>query len=151
MTRTDGRLAMVRLTIPGDPPQWRRARVQRTRRGVRHYTDARTMSDEARVALAVEGAMVHGPCVVAVVAVYARPARRPERVPVDAWRTGLRVRHAATPDADNVAKAILDGLTLGGLWVDDRCADLAGVERWIAAAGEQPHTVVTITPVGWLP
>lgn len=148
---------MVRLTIPGDPPQWRRARVQRTRRGVRHYTDARTVSDEARVAAAAaphRGAIV-GPCVVHIVAVYARPARRPERVPLDAWRTGQRVRLCATPDADNVAKAILDGLTIhddrpGGLWADDRYADLAGAERWIAAAGEEPHTVVTITPVGWL-
>ena len=118
---------MIRLTIPGTPPQWRRARVQRTRRGVRHFTDARTVSDEARVAAAAaphRGA-ISGPCVVSIVAVYPRPARRPDRVPLDAWRTGHRVRHAATPDADNVAKAVLDGLTIR----DDRPGGLPTIRR----------------------
>lgn len=144
---------MVRLTITGPPPQWRRARVQRTRRGVRHYTDDATRSDEARVTAAAaphRGAIV-GPCVVHVVAVFRRPRRRPADVPRDVWATGLRCRRPAKPDEDNIRKAILDGCTKAGLWRDDACADSAGTDRWYAAVGEKPHTTVTITPVGWLP
>lgn len=139
------------IIIPGTPPLWRRARVQRTRRGVRHFTDATTDADEDRVSLFARAARLprlDGPVEVTIDAVWSRPARCPDAVPTS-WATGERVRRPSTPDADNVAKAILDGLTRSGIWADDCIADIGHVRRWYAARGEEPHTEVTVRRVGW--
>lgn len=63
--------------------------------------------------------------------------QRPERL---MWKKKqmVRVIHAQKPDADNVAKAVLDALN-GVAWKDDgQVWDLRSI-KWICAGDEQPH------------
>ena len=88
---------------------------------------------------------------VGIVAVFARPERRPKQAFQAHWATGLRVRRPCKPDADNVGKAALDALKsavehLLPDWDDARC-DLSGVSRWWAAKDEDPGLVIVIRPV----
>lgn len=50
--------------------------------------------------------------------------------------------HWVKPDADNIAKAVMDGMTKAGKVPDDaRCCDLRVIKRY-AATGELPHVRV---------
>ncbi len=52
------------------------------------------------------------------------------------------IPHGVKPDRDNVEKAIMDALTVAGLWRDD-CQVCAGeVRKWYAAKGCDAGTVV---------
>ena len=136
------------VTIPGTPPLWRRARLAR---GGSHYTDAATRADEARVAAAARGIrMPDGPIRLHIVAIWPRPKARPPMVPVDVWKLGCALRKPTTPDADNVAKAVADGLTKAGVWADDGVVSVLQVETWYAGVNNVACTVVTVEPVGWV-
>ena len=137
------------IHIPGDPPLWRRPMVVRRGRSVRLVSDPGTVADEARVALFARVARVppferYARVDVEVVAVHPRPQARPAWASREAWATEKRIPRSVTPDADNVGKAILDGLTLAGVWADDGQVGDLRVSTWCAAAGEAPHTVVTV-------
>ena len=138
------------MIIPGRPPLWRRDASDG--RGGRR-THPNTRADEARVILAARVARLQAPAgvplLVEVVAVYPRPARRPELVPPEVWASGGRVRRLVVPDPDNVLKAVMDGLTNAGVWTDDGRSALATCSTWWAAVGEGEHTVVKVAPVGW--
>lgn len=64
------------------------------------------------------------------------------------WKTKPmpRLPHTAKPDADNLAKAVLDALAL--LWVDDNQVFRLNASKWIAAGGEEPGTIVRVMEVG---
>lgn len=64
------------------------------------------------------------------------------------WKTKPmpRLPHAKKPDRDNVDKAVLDALT-GLMWVDDAQVCDGRITKVIAAGDEQPHVVVTVTPL----
>lgn len=64
------------------------------------------------------------------------------------WKTKPmpRLRHAKKPDTDNLQKAVFDALT-GLLWIDDAQICDGRIQKWIAAGDEQPHVVITITPL----
>jgi Holliday junction resolvase RusA-like endonuclease len=54
--------------------------------------------------------------------------------------------HAKRPDADNLAKSVLDGLNATGRWWADDCqVQRLMVEKWIAAEGETPHYYVEVS------
>lgn len=106
---------MITITIPGRPPTYRRARSN----GARRHHDKRTIADRERIALAVLdiGDCPPGALAVDIVAIWPAAAERskvrkgqPRPVIVE-WR-------AMDPDADNVAKGILDGLQAAG-WLDE--------------------------------
>ncbi len=55
-----------------------------------------------------------------------------------------RLPHVSRPDLDNVLKSLLDALS-GVTFLDDSQVHVARVEKWKAAATEQPHTLVRIS------
>jgi len=147
------------ITIPGPPPLWRRPRLARRGRHVAHVTALATRDDEARVA---HCARVHcarnglstmpagEPLSLTVRAYYARPQRRPAWCPADVWAAGLPCSRPVTPDADNVAKAVMDGLTKAGAWADDGQVVHIDARTLMAGSGEAARTVVTVRRCGWI-
>lgn len=62
---------------------------------------------------------------------------------------GGAVLHVRDPDSDNVAKAIMDALTLDkrtgwGAWRDDNAVAILCVEKWHHAKGERPGASIEI-------
>ena len=152
---------MIRVSfiVPGSAPVCRRARVG----GGRVYTDDATRRDELRVCLAARAAaprcpVASGPIIVRILALWPRPQSRPAAVPVEVWRAGGRVARPSVPDADNVAKAVLDGLQVGPRgkagaahrWLDDdgRVARVESTTAW-AAVGEAEATHVEVEAMAW--
>lgn len=64
------------------------------------------------------------------------------------WKTRPmpRVPHTAKPDRDNLDKSVLDALK-GLAWIDDSQVCQGNIQKWIASGDEQPHAVITITPL----
>ena len=52
------------------------------------------------------------------------------------------IPHTATPDADNLAKAVLDCLTEIGMWVDDSQVYKLNIEKLYHAKGNRPGAVI---------
>jgi Holliday junction resolvase RusA-like endonuclease len=61
-------------------------------------------------------------------------------------RSMPRLWHDKKPDRDNLDKAIMDSLK-GLAWVDDAQVCEGEIRKFIAAGDEQPHAVITITPL----
>lgn len=60
------------------------------------------------------------------------------------WQQGERIPQSNKKnDLDNLIKSTFDALT-GTVWVDDGLIYACHVEKWIAAADEQPHVEVRI-------
>lgn len=105
-----------------DPMPWRRARVQRVGRSVRHFTDAKTAGYKLAVEFAAKCAMgseplLEGPIVAEMVFLIATPASWSHRKAVAA-RSG-EAPASCTPDVDNLSKAILDACN-EVVFADDR-------------------------------
>lgn len=127
---------MITLTIPGRPPTYRRARSN----GARRYHDKATTAERARIAAAIVGAepCPAGPLLVEVVAIWPAPKSTPRRdLPVWAWR-------AMDPDADNVAKAILDGLQAAGWLSDDNRVARLSVQKITSSTHGDGVTIVRV-------
>lgn len=138
-------MTCIRFTVPGAPRG--KGRPRATIRGgrVATYTDAKTASYEALVALAARdayrGPPLEGPVEVTVLVVLPRPARLRRRCDP----TGL-IPAPARPDVDNVVKAVLDGAA--ALWRDDgQVVDLHASKRYAEADG-QPRVEVVVTGAG---
>lgn len=109
------------------------------------YTDKK---DEAYMAVIEASMRAHrstpfeGPVSVLVRAVFGLPATRERaRKPPDrAW-------HAQKPDAENVAKMVLDAGTRAGWWKDDAQVARLVVEKVMGAQGENPGVHVTAKPL----
>ena len=87
-----------------------------------------------------EGAIVFpaGPLRVSLTAVFTCPKGDHRKVPVP------RRLHPKRPDAENVAKAVLDAGTTAGLWQDDNQVAVLVVTKWIGAQGEAPFVRVEV-------
>lgn len=120
---------------------------------VSNYTPAKSPVNEykATVKMAAHavfaGSPLAGPLCVSMVFVMKRGGK-PEWLKKESpwfwpWKEGHRVPHIVKPDRDNLDKATLDALK-GLLFQDDKQACLGSIEKWIAAADEQPHVEVTI-------
>jgi Holliday junction resolvase RusA-like endonuclease len=143
-------MGLLIFEVPGPPHGKGRPRAARFAGGVRLYTDAATVAFEDRVALHATQAAgivrpIEGPVRVEVCAYRARP--KAPGVSHEA-RSGLMLGGARAcstkPDADNIAKSVLDGCSLAGLWRDDcQVVDLYVRTLW-AREGELPRTVVTV-------
>jgi Holliday junction resolvase RusA-like endonuclease len=116
-----------KVIVPGQPAGMPRARAVRTRFGVRHYTPKGAGSDfRARVAKAVANKpRLTGPVILTIWATFEIPK---------SWSKAKRANydwtpHTQKPDADNVAKAVMDGMR--GLWSDDCVVwNLRVVKAW---------------------
>lgn len=110
----------VHLTVDGAPAGKGRPRFSRRGGFVRTYTDAKTLAFEARVRQACQQVMgsaaaVLCPVALRVVAFWPVPASWSKRKRQQALE-GLVV--PGKPDADNIAKAVMDAL-IGVLYADD--------------------------------
>jgi Holliday junction resolvase RusA-like endonuclease len=74
---------------------------------------------------------------VVIDAVFSRPKRLLRRLdPVG------RIPHSSKPDADNVAKAVLDAMVKAGVLRDDALVNELTVRKWYAARDEGPCVFV---------
>lgn len=89
-------------------------------------------------AAAYQGPVLDCPLRMDLVFVFPRPASVPKKL-----GTG-RLRHTGKPDRDNVMKSLQDALE-GLLFRNDSLICAGEVEKWKAAAHEQPHVSVRIT------
>ena len=130
------------LTIPGVPISQPRAKAVSFAGHARVYNPKGAV-DCWKAAIRLEAARLYGGpllrqarvdwvCVFPLTQAEAK--RRPPR----------REPHTKKPDRDNLDKAILDAL-VGVVLADDRAVYAGTIEKWIAADGEKPHAVITIT------
>ena len=117
------------FTVPGKPRGKGRPRFARMGSYVRTYTPAETASYENLIALeyqAAGGELLESPVEVYVTAWYPIPKSlsKAKRAEMD---RGMYVPHSK-PDADNVLKAVLDGLN-GVAYKDDTQVQMANILR----------------------
>ena len=137
---------MLTFEIPGDPVAKARPRVAMVAGRARLYTPAKTEKYEARVALFAKQAMAGrpvmvGPVALSVTALFPIPPSWPKKRQAAA-RAGTE-QHTKRPDADNCAKAILDGLN-GVVWKDDSQVVTLSIEKRYA---EVPRVEVLVVPL----
>ena len=102
----------------GQPAGMPRMRTRRTRFGVLHYVPPKAPGTLFRNAIrlkAVEKEKLVGPVSLRIECLFAMPV---------SWSKAKRAKHhgkphTQKPDGDNVAKAVMDGLTAAGVWPDD--------------------------------
>jgi Holliday junction resolvase RusA-like endonuclease len=136
--------------IPGEPVAQGRPRAFRMPGGqIRAYDPAKSRSwkAEARAVMALRlrewsrAELLTGPLDVTIRAIFTCPASQyRKREPLG------RRPHAKRPDAENVAKSVLDAAT-GVVWVDDSQVARLSVEKIIGAQGEAPRVEVCVTPI----
>lgn len=93
-------------------------RTRRTKFGVLHYVPPKAPGTLFRNAIrlkAVEKEKLVGPVALRIECLFAMPV---------SWSKAKRAKHhgkphTQKPDGDNVAKAVMDGLTAAGVWPDD--------------------------------
>lgn len=139
----------VTFTIPGQPQAKGRARIVKIAGFARMATPAKTLAYEGLIATLAQQAMIAagsaepllGPCCIEIDAAYTAPAswskKRTERV-----LSGLE-RPTTKPDADNVLKAVCDGIN-GIVWRDDvQAVDCRITKRY----GTTPGVTVRVQEV----
>jgi len=134
--------------IPGDPVAKGRPRSSVRGGRVHTYTPARTANWEQAARLEVRAAWGNlPPCAdpveVHIVAVFKRPKAMQ-------WKTRPTpmVPKPNGPDADNVAKAVLDAMQGAEVIADDRQVVRLVVEKWTAAGDQMPGVSVTLIERG---
>lgn len=120
--QTDEPTRFIKFDLDIPPEGWRRARVARVGRGVRHFMDGKTKAYEGAVRFAAQCAMggkepIEGAVAAWMTFLMPIPASWSHRKAQDA-RLG-KIRPKVAPDVDNLSKAILDGCN-GVVFVDDR-------------------------------
>lgn len=138
--------ASIAFTVPGQPQGKGRPRVGKIGTHARLFTPAKTVAYEGLIAIAAQQAMAGAPLIDGPVSVEMRIDCQ-----VPASWSGKKARMALAgevlpttkPDADNVVKAVFDGLN-GVAWRDDvQVVDLRVRKRYAAA----PRVSVRIEPV----
>ena len=102
----------------GQPAGMPRMRTRRTKFGVLHYVPPKAPGTLFRNAIrlkAVEQKKLVGPVELRIECLFAMPI---------SWSKAKKAKHfgkphTQKPDGDNVAKAVMDGLTAAGVWPDD--------------------------------
>ena len=124
----------IRFTVPIEPRGKGRPRASVRGGRVHTYTDQKTRDYESAVASAAQaqasGRFLMGPVAVFIRAIFSRPKRLEfvsKRTGEARYPRGLLWAPEARVDADNVAKAVLDGCK--ALWRDDRQVVRLTVEK----------------------
>lgn len=93
----------------------------------------------ARAALTDEGAtpILEGPIALQIRAYLVRPKGRAKRFE---WPD-------RKPDLSNIVKAVEDGLTLGGVWCDDKQVCSLDVVKSYASGGQEPGVWIELRPM----
>lgn len=137
---------MIQFTVPGLPQGKGRARFSTRGKSVRAFTPAKTVAYEGLIALAGEKAMegcalLEGPVHLVVDATFPIPVSWNKAKKLAA-QSGLSW-HTSKPDADNIMKAVGDGLN-EVVWKDDSQIVMA---RIIKQYGPTPGLLVTVEPL----
>lgn len=114
-------LNAVSFTVPGEPQGKGRPRIGKVGAHARMFTPAKTVAYEGLVAHAAQQAMAgaapfEAPCRIELDVLCSVPASWSQKKQAQAL-TGA-IRPAKKPDADNVLKAVCDGMN-GVVWKDD--------------------------------
>lgn len=109
------------FTVPGEPQGKGRAKIVKIGGFSRMATPQKTVAYEGLIALSAkqamrDGPMFDGPCALDITAVCSVPASWSGKKKAEAL-TG-RILPTKKPDADNITKAVCDGLN-GVVWADD--------------------------------
>ena len=134
------------VTIPGPPIG--KGRPRSTIRGghVRTYTPKRTQQWEGRASVVLRDAWaprppLDGPIRVEILALFPRPGRMLwKRKPMP------RAPFLASPDVDNVVKAVLDAAEKAGVLRNDRTVYSVSMEKWYCSGDEGPGVVFVLLP-----
>ncbi len=136
------------VTIPGEPCSQGRPRFAMRGKHAVAYDPPKSRAwksyaVDALRAAGIAGAVMFpaGAVEVRVLAVFSCPKGAFRRVPVP------RRRHAQRPDAENVAKAVLDAATTAGVWSDDSQVARLVIEKHVGAQGEAPFVEIEVTPL----
>ncbi len=129
-------MTLLTFTVPGPPRGSERARTAGKRR---FHSDAHMAARDAIVTAVMVAR--YGPG-------WATLITTPVRVVIETWhRRSIRESRArrcwgqlqspfkGKPDADNVAKLVLDACTRAGVWTDDTVVAQLEVRRWWVAVG----------------
>ena len=136
------------VVVPGEPCAQGRPKFARMGNFVRAYDPRKSRDWKAYAVACIEGALIargqagiaypEGPLKAFVTAVFACPKGDHRKVPV------ARRPHPKRPDAENVAKAVLDAATTAGLWQDDSQVAVLVVSKWIGYQGEAPYVQLSV-------
>ena len=138
-------MTSITFVVPGVPVAQPRQRHAVIAGHLRNYTPSRHPVNTFKAACqlsarqAYSGPPLTGPLVCELVFVLPRPRSAPKR-------TGGRLAHCKRPDAENLAKSVLDALT-GLLYDDDRQIWRLVVTKWVAAVDEQPQVEIHVREV----
>ncbi len=147
----------LHLTWHGPPKGQPRAKATRRGKHVRMYTPdtADEMKDGIRrlaMQAMADGEWQHttGPVEVVITTHFERPASHFRRVRGSAvLKQGAPIYHDQKPDADNVAKAVMDALgphgSWPGVWYDDKQVASLIVGKMYASPGNGPSVDVSVT------
>jgi Holliday junction resolvase RusA-like endonuclease len=141
----------VAFTVPGEPQGKGRPRVGRVAGHARMFTPAKTVAYEGLVAHAAHEAMAGHPpfavaCVLELDVVCSVAASWSGRKRAQALAG--EIRPTKKPDADNVLKAVCDGMN-GVVWNDDvQAVDVVLRKRYGATPGVHVRVAVLGAEVG---
>ena len=131
----------MRITIPGQPFGWQRPGVNTRGKFAVLYTRPETRRWEASTITLIRShwkrAPLSVPVEVRIEAVQRRPKAFPKRDPGRRWC-------GAKPDADNIAKAVLDALVSARVLKDDNLVVKLDVRHVYAALGEMPSMTIEV-------
>lgn len=142
---------IIQFTVPAvpvaQPRQRHRIATINGRAMAMNYTPAKDPVNafKATVRMAAAEAMtgppLNGPLRVDMAFVFPRQKSK-------VWKSKPMPRypHVQKPDRDNLAKSAQDCLN-GLAWVDDAQICAGEIEKWHASGDEQPHVLITITPM----
>lgn len=136
----------ISFTVPGPPVAKGRPRIGTIGGKARAFTPAKTVAFEGLVAHEGQAVMagrapLEGPLRLTVVAVFAIPASWSKKRKAEAHY------HTGRPDADNLGKAIGDGLN-AVCWIDDsQIAEMVIRKRY----GSPARTCVIVETIGTPP
>ena len=137
-------MSTIRFTVPGEPQGKGRARIGKVGGYARLFTPAKTLAYEGLVAQLAQQAMagaalLEGPVQLHCDLLFSIPrsAAKKHRAAMLAGQ----MRPTKKPDADNVLKAICDGMN-GVVWRDDvQAVDIRITKRY----AEVPGVIVAVT------
>lgn len=133
---------MAQFTIPGKPFGKQRPKATAVGGHARVYTPKETVSFESKVAEIARPFFpvpIEGPVKLRIVAVFQIPKSWSKRKQAEANEQ----HHTQKPDADNIAKALKDGMNRIA-WRDDcQVADVRCVKRW----GRYAETYVQVEAI----
>lgn len=140
----------LRILVPGEPCAQGRPKFARMGKFVRAYDPKKSRDWKAYAVACIEGALQAqgitgiafptGPLRVMVTALFTCPKGDHRKIPVP------RRLHPKRPDAENVAKAVLDAGTAAGLWQDDSQVAILLIQKWVGFQGEAPHVSLEVAP-----